>query len=139
MCIRVRERYIRRVYTREFAEMQSKHDLKRALVGVILRGFFVFLTEIYGILRERVTTGRLYNPNPTSTLAIEASANYSSVGSVRLTSYDLKLIRWGQPTKGIERCRGGLKATHSKGGVRERLLGGKILKFLLSLVFWLWA
>ena len=75
--------------------------------------------QIYGILRERVTTGRLYNPNPTSTLAIEASANYSSVGSVRLTSYDLKLIRWGQPTKGIERCRGGLKATHSKGGCEK--------------------
>ena len=75
--------------------------------------------QIYGILRERVTTGRLYNPNPTSTLAKEASANYSSVGSVRLTSYDLKLIRWGQPTKGIERCRGGLKATHSKGGCEK--------------------
>ena len=30
--------------------------------------------QIYGILRERVTTGRLYNPNPTSTLAKEASA-----------------------------------------------------------------
>ena len=63
--------------------------------------------QIYGILRERVTTGRLYNPNPTSTLAIEASANYSSVGSVRLTSYDLKLIRWGNLLRASKDVEGG--------------------------------
>ena len=42
----------------------------------------------------------------------------------------------GQPTKGIKRCRGGLKATHQKGDVITTFRG-KILEFPLLFNLWL--